>query len=139
MAHTFGYGPPAAIHERAPTADVAVQHTSWRICKPRLHFSALLRRLFSKEARRSRESTTGAGRTDKGVHGAFGLAPDLWARSLVMCTSVGNIVELVSPNSVGRGLCVSLSLVVVIIGILECYGYLGKRGLILLHMRDSKV
>lgn len=108
-----------SFHQLAAALHVTVQHAPRRIRKPDLHILALFPHVSAHTTQRASSTS----RTNECIDLPVGLAPDFRSRSRVVRVSVGLIVELVRPNSVGERLCISLRLMIIVLWIVVRDGW----------------
>lgn len=114
---TLGDRTSTPLCQLASTRDVARQHTTRWVCQPDLRPSlALLFQIFPN----TRKGASGPCGTHESIYFAFRLRPNFRTSRDVVRVCVRCIVELVSPDRIGRGLCVVASLMVVVCWVVVC-------------------
>lgn len=119
IKHTFSDGTATTLNKRAAALDVRVEDTARRIGQEDLGLAVAL---LLQEPGNSSQGTSSTGRAGESVNLTVQLLPDLRSSGLDMGAAVGRVVELVGPDGVLEALGVASSLVVVVLGVVECHG-----------------
>lgn len=105
-----------SLTQLAAGLDVAVKNTAWGIGNDALDAAVADGLEVSRDAGNGTSSTAGA---SKGIDVTTSLIPDLGAGGLDVGAAIGDVVELISPDSVVEALGVAASLVVVVLWVLK--------------------
>jgi len=119
---TLGDGAATAFDQVPAALNIAVQNAAGGIGQKDLCLSL---GLFFQVPGNTSQSTASAGRTSESVYLAIQLLPDLGTRRLDVSTTVGSVIELISPHCVLQSLSVTGSLVVVVLRVVEGNGWHG--------------
>lgn len=111
---------PSPLLDFESAVDIFEQDRAGRVGEEALDPTLALVLEVPRHARKRTSGTCGA---SKGVEvTAPSLCPDLRARRVDVCLAIGDVVELVRPHGVLERGGVPGSLVVIVLGIIECDG-----------------